>query len=56
MNAQDITSQTAKEIIPAIRFGNNISVKFGGFVRAEYYVDSREMVGAVEDLFVALNT
>ena len=51
MNAQDITSQTAKEIIPAIRFGNNISVKFGGFVRAEYYVDSREMVGAVEDLF-----
>jgi hypothetical protein len=26
-------------------------VKLGGFVRAEYYIDSRETVGAVDDLF-----
>lgn len=50
-NAQEVTSVTAKEIIPVIRFKDNIQVKFGGWVRAEYYVDSREMVGAVDDLF-----
>lgn len=49
--AQDITSATAKELIPVVRLADNISVRFGGFIRAEYYIDSREMVGAVDDLF-----
>jgi hypothetical protein len=49
--AQEVTSSTAQEIIPAVKVGNNIQVKFGGFLRAEYYIDSREIVGAVDDLF-----
>lgn len=49
--AQETTSTTAKEIVPVVKLSNDISVKFGGFVRAEYYIDSREIVGAVDDLF-----
>lgn len=49
--AQDMTSSTAKEIIPVVRLADDINVKFGGFIRAEYYIDSREIVGAVDDLF-----
>lgn len=48
---QDVTSETAKDLVPAIKFGDEIKVKFGGFFRAEYYVDSREIVGACDDLF-----
>lgn len=44
-------SQTTKPIIPVVKLGENVQVKFGGFVRADYYVDSREIVGAVDDLF-----
>ena len=51
IQAQEATSETAKEIVPVIKLGNNIQAKFGGFVRAEYYIDSREIVGAVDDLF-----
>ena len=51
VNAQDVSSSEAKELIPAVRFSDNINVKFGGFFRAEYYIDSREIVGAVDDLF-----
>ena len=50
-NTQDITSETAKDLIPVVRFGNDIKVKLGGFFRAEYYVDSREIVGASDGLF-----
>ncbi len=49
--AQETTSPTAKELIPVVRFNDYINVKFGGFIRAEYYVDSREMAGALDDLF-----
>lgn len=49
--AQEITSSTAKEIIPVVKLGNNIQVKLGGFLRTEYYIDSRETVGVVDDLF-----
>ena len=49
--AQEVTSATANELVPAVKIGGNIQVKFGGFVRAEYYIDSREIVGAVDDLF-----
>lgn len=38
-------------LIPLVKLGENVQVKFGGFVRAEYYFDSRETVGAVDDLF-----
>ncbi|MBO7427837.1 MAG: hypothetical protein J6U08_03915 [Paludibacteraceae bacterium] len=48
---KDITSETAKDLIPTVRFGDEIKVKFGGFLRAEYYVDSREIVGGGDDLF-----
>ena len=48
---KDVTSETAKELIPAVRFGDEIKVKLGGFFRAEYYVDSREVVGASDGLF-----
>ena len=51
IQAQNVTSATAKELVPAVKVGNDIQVKFGGFVRAEYYIDSREIVGAVDDLF-----
>ena len=51
LHAQEVTSPTAKEIVPIVKLMENIHVKFGGFVRAEYYVDSREIVGAVDDLF-----
>ena len=51
LNAQEVTSSTAKDIIPVVKFSDNINVKFGGWVRAEYYIDSRETVGAVDDLF-----
>ena len=51
IQAQEATSETAKEIVPIIKLGNNIQAKFGGFVRAEYYIDNREIVGAVDDLF-----
>lgn len=49
--SQEVTSSTAKEIVPVVKFSDNIQAKFGGFVRAEYYIDSREIVGAVDDLF-----
>ncbi len=51
IQAQEATSATAKEIIPVVNLGSNIQAKFGGFVRAEYYIDNREIVGAVDDLF-----
>ena len=51
LQAQEVLSETAKKLLPAITIGDNIQVKFGGFVRAEYYIDSREIVGAVDDLF-----
>ena len=51
LNAQEVKSSTAKDIIPVVKFSDNINVKFGGWVRAEYYIDSRETVGAVDDLF-----
>lgn len=51
LNAQEVKSTTAKDIIPVVKFSDNINVKFGGWVRAEYYIDSRENVGAVDDLF-----
>ena len=38
-------------LIPIVKLSENVQVKFGGFVRAEYYFDSRETVGAVDDLF-----
>ena len=34
-NTQDITSETAKDLIPVVRFGDDIKVKLGGFFRAE---------------------
>lgn len=51
IHAQEVTSSTAKEIVPIVKLMDNIHVKFGGFVRAEYYIDNREIVGAVDDLF-----
>ncbi|MBR5971484.1 MAG: hypothetical protein IK017_02400 [Paludibacteraceae bacterium] len=51
VSTQDISSETAKDLIPAIRFGDEIKVKLGGFLRAEYYVDNRELVGACDGLF-----
>ncbi|MGL4293147.1 MAG: hypothetical protein ACRCSQ_06190 [Bacteroidales bacterium] len=51
VQAEEKKLSTARELIPVVRFSDNIRVKFGGFVRAEYYIDSREMVGAVDDLF-----
>lgn len=48
------TQDTAKKvapIIPIVKLSDNITVKFGGFVRAEYYLDSRKTQGAVDDLF-----
>lgn len=50
IKAQDV-SPAEKPLIPIVRLSDNVQVKFGGFVRAEYYVDSRETVGAVDDLF-----
>ena len=49
--SQDVYSETAKSLIPTVKAGNDIKLKIGGFFRAEYYVDSREIVGACDDLF-----
>ena len=49
--SQDVFSETAKSLIPTVKAGNDIKLKIGGFFRAEYYVDSREIVGACDDLF-----
>jgi hypothetical protein len=38
-------------LIPVIKFSDNVSVKFGGFIRAEYYLDTNKPIGAVDDLF-----
>lgn len=48
--AQDNVS-TEKPLIPVVTLSKDVNVKFGGFMRAEYYVDSKEMVGAFDDLF-----
>ncbi|MBP5458379.1 MAG: hypothetical protein J6Y37_17955 [Paludibacteraceae bacterium] len=50
-STQDVSSETAKELVPVVRFGDDLKVRLGGFFRAEYYVDSREIVGACDDLF-----
>ncbi|MDR2963027.1 MAG: hypothetical protein LBU90_05290 [Bacteroidales bacterium] len=50
-STQEQAPATAQDLVPAVKLGNNISAKFGGFVRAEYYIDNREIVGAVDDLF-----
>ncbi|MCD7973754.1 MAG: hypothetical protein LUG18_14040 [Candidatus Azobacteroides sp.] len=49
-HAQDI-EPTGKSLLPIVSLNQDIRVKFGGFVRAEYYADSREIVGAIDDLF-----
>lgn len=43
---KDVTS-----VIPVVKLGENVTVKFGGFLRTEYNIDSRRTVGAVDDLF-----
>ncbi len=48
--AQDNVS-TEKPLIPVVTLSKDVNVKFGGFMRGEYYVDSKEMVGALDDLF-----
>lgn len=48
--AQDNVS-AEKPLIPVVTLSKDVNVKFGGFMRAEYYVDSKEMVGALDDLF-----
>ena len=48
--AQDNVS-TEKPLIPVVTLSKDVNVKFGGFMRAEYYVDSKEMVGVLDDLF-----
>ena len=40
-----------KPVIPTVKLGDSVTVKFGGFVRAEYYIDSRKTIGAVDDIF-----
>ena len=49
--SQDVASESAKDLLPQVTIAKNLSVKFGGFVRAEYYIDNREAVGAVDGLF-----
>ena len=50
LHAQD-TAKKVAPIIPIVKLSDNVTVKFGGFVRAEYYADSKKTVGAVDDLF-----
>lgn len=47
----DISSESAKDLIPTIKLGNEIKLQLGGFLRTEYYVDSREIIGACDGLF-----
>lgn len=51
IHAQEVTGTSATPLIPVVKLGDNVQVKFGGFVRAEYYVDSREAVGGQDGLF-----
>ena len=48
---QNTEIKEASPLIPVVKLSDNVQVKFGGFIRAEYYFDSRETVGAVDDLF-----
>ena len=47
---QEVIKEPAS-LIPVVKLSDNVTVKFGGFVRAEYYIDSKKTVGAVDDLF-----
>lgn len=52
-----ITAQENKEVtpvIPVVTLSENVNVKFGGFLRVDYFIDSRRPVGIVEDLFCLL--
>lgn len=42
---------TIEPVIPVVKLSDNVTVKFGGFVRAEYIIDSRKTVGFIDDLF-----
>ncbi len=48
--AQD-NLNSEKSAIPVVTLSKDVQVKFGGFMRAEYYVDSKDMVGVLDDLF-----
>ena len=48
---QSVDNKDVPAIIPIVKLSDNVTVKFGGFVRAEYYIDSRKTVGAIDDLF-----
>jgi len=50
LNAQE-TATAEKPLIPVVKLGDNVQVKFGGFFRADAYFDNREAVGAIDDLF-----
>lgn len=49
LSGQEI--KEAEQFIPVVRLSDNVAVKFGGFVRIDYFYDSRRNVGVVEDLF-----
>lgn len=39
------------EQTPVVKLSENVNVRFGGFVRFDYFIDSRRTVGVVDDLF-----
>lgn len=54
MSISSLTGQATKEngkILPDVSLGETVAVKFGGFVRIDYFYDTRKSTGAVEDLF-----
>ncbi|MCD8164921.1 MAG: hypothetical protein LUE93_01580 [Bacteroides sp.] len=50
VSAQDI-EQSGKSLVPQFKIAKDVNVQFGGFVRAEYIIDNREVVGYVDDVF-----
>jgi hypothetical protein len=57
LNFTLLQAQENKEItqvIPVVKLGDNVTVKIGGSVRADCFIDTRKPVGVVEDLFCIL--
>lgn len=49
LNGQELTEPRTDA--PVVKLSDNVNVKFGGFVRFDYFIDSRRAVGVVDDLF-----
>lgn len=46
-----VQGQESKEILPVVKLGDQVQVKFGGFARGDYFIDSRKNFDPLDGLF-----